>query len=107
MIYDGGGWGFEPTYNMPELGSALATGGVSNAGGYSSMVNDANLQRVYTGSASLTNVSAYENYLGEQAPLLWMPEILLQVSAVKKNHDGWSPQQPQLNITPETWKFVR
>jgi hypothetical protein len=35
-----------------------------------------------------------------------MPEILLQVSAVKKNLEGWSPQQPQLNITPETWKFV-
>ena len=107
MIYDGGGWGFEPTYNMPELGSALATGGVSNAGGYSSTVNDTNLQRVYTGSASLSNFYAYENYLGEQAPLLWMPEILLQVSAVKKNLEGWSPQQPQLNITPETWKFVR
>ena len=107
MIYDGGGWGFEPTYNMPELGSALATGGVSNAGGYSSAVNDANLQRVYTGGASLSNFYAYENYLGEQAPLLWMPEILLQVSAVKKNLEGWFPQQPQLNITPETWKFVR
>ena len=106
MIYDGGGWGFEPTYNMPELGAALATGGVSNAGGYSSPVNDANLQRVYTGGSSLANFYTYENYLGEQAPLLWMPEILLQVSAVAKNLEGWFPQQPQLNITPETWKFV-
>jgi peptide/nickel transport system substrate-binding protein len=106
MIYDGGGWGFEPTYNMPELGSALATGGVSNAGGYSDPVNDANLKAVYTGGSSLSSFYNYENYLGKELPLLWMPEILLQVSAVSKNLEGWSPQQPQLNITPETWKFV-
>jgi peptide/nickel transport system substrate-binding protein len=106
MIYDGGGWGFEPTYNMPDLGAALATGGVSNAGGYSDATNDANLKAIYTGSASPQAFYTYENYLGEQLPLLWMPEILLQVSAVSKNLEGWYPQQPQLNITPETWKFV-
>jgi peptide/nickel transport system substrate-binding protein len=106
MIYDGGGWGFEPTYNMPDLGAALATDGVSNAGGYSDTTNDANLKSIYTGSASLQTFYNYENYLGQQLPLLWMPEILLQVSAVSKNLEGWYPQQPQLNITPETWKFV-
>jgi len=106
MIYDGGGWGFEPTYNIPELGSLLETGGVSNAGGYSDPTNDANLRSMYTGPAGTASVFRYENYLGEQLPLLWMPEILLQVSAVDKHLEGWAPQQPQLNITPESWKFV-
>jgi len=106
MIYDGGGWGFEPTYNIPELGSLLETGGVSNAGGYSDATNDANLKAMYTGSAGAASVYQYENYLGEQLPLLWMPEILLQVSAVDKHLEGWNPQQPQLNITPESWRFV-
>lgn len=105
MIYDGGGWGFEPTYNMPELGSLLQTGGVSNAGAYSSATNDANLRAIYTGSGKLSTFYRYENYLGQQLPLMWMPEILLQVSAVKKQLTGWSPQQPQLDITPESWKF--
>lgn len=106
IAYDGGGWGFEPTYNMPELGSLLASGGVSNAQAYSSSTNDANLREIYYGNGSMSAFYQYENYLGEQLPLMWMPEILLQVSAVKKNLVGWSPQQPQLDITPETWKFT-
>jgi len=106
MIYDGGGWGFEPTYNIPELGALLATDGVSNAGAYSNTTNDQNLVKMYTGSAGSASVYTYENYLGEQLPLMWMPEILLQVSAVNKGLLGWAPQQPQLNITPESWRFT-
>jgi peptide/nickel transport system substrate-binding protein len=106
IAYDGGGWGFEPTYNMPELGSLLATGGVSNAQAYSSATNDKNLQTIYYGSGAMSDFYNYENYLGKQLPLMWMPEILLQVSAVQSKLVGWYPQQPQLDITPETWKFV-
>jgi peptide/nickel transport system substrate-binding protein len=105
MIYDGGGWGFEPTYNIPELGSLLATDGVSNVGAYSDATNDANLEKVYKSPDAVQSVYTYENYLGEQLPLLWMPEIQLQMSAVSKSLTGWSPQQPQLNITPESWKL--
>ena len=67
---------------------------------------DGNAAPVTTGSKSLQNFCNYENYLGRQVPLLWMPEVLLQVSAVNQKLIGWSPQPPQLNITPETWKFT-
>ncbi|HLN05035.1 MAG TPA: hypothetical protein VK217_02055, partial [Acidimicrobiales bacterium] len=83
-----------------------ATDGVSNAGAYSNTTNDQNLVKMYTGSAGSASVYTYENYLGEQLPLMWMPEILLQVSAVNKGLLGWAPQQPQLNITPESWRFT-
>jgi peptide/nickel transport system substrate-binding protein len=101
-----GGWGYEPTYQVPTGSALIATGGADNAGGYSSRRVDKYLTQIDEGIGGQKTVYAYENYVAQQLPMLWMPEIVDQISAVKKNLTGWSPQQAELNITPQDWKFT-
>lgn len=101
-----GGWGYEPTYELATGSALIATGGADNAGGYSSQKVDSDLTKVDEGVGGLTEFYDYENYVAQQLPMLWMPEIIDQVSAVKDTLTGWSPQEPQLNITPQDWKFT-
>jgi len=106
MIDFPGGWGYEPTYEVPTGSALVATGGADNGGGYSSQTVDTYLSEIDQGIGGISTFYKYENYIAQQLPMLWMPEISNQLSAVKSNLTGWSPQQAQLNITPETWKFV-
>ena len=101
-----GGWGYEPSYEVPTGSALIATGGADNAGGYTSQKVDTYLSEVDQGIGGLKTFYDYENYVAQQLPMLWMPEIVDQISAVKSNLTGWSPQEPQLNITPQDWRFT-
>jgi hypothetical protein len=50
---------------------------------------------------------AYENYLAQQLPVLWMPQFDFQISAVSNTLRGVYPQDPLTNIYPENWYLVK
>jgi peptide/nickel transport system substrate-binding protein len=49
----------------------------------------------------------YENYLAWQLPVLWMPQFDQQISAVNDKLQGVCPQDPDGNIYPESWYFIK
>ena len=105
MNYYGQGWYFDPAYDEPD-GSAIfdSTGG-SNSGGYNNPAADALMAKLPSGGYAA--LYAYENYLAKQLPVLWMPQFDLQISAVSSNLRGVYPQDPDTNIYPENWYFVK
>jgi peptide/nickel transport system substrate-binding protein len=102
--YYGQGWYFDPAYNEPD-GSAIfdSTGG-SNSGGYHNPAADALMAKLPSGGYPA--LYAYENYLAQQLPVLWMPQFDFQISAVSDTLRGVYPQDPLTNIYPENWYFV-
>jgi peptide/nickel transport system substrate-binding protein len=50
---------------------------------------------------------AYQNYLSKQLPMLWMPQLDAQISAVSSKLKGVYPQDPLGNIYPENWYYVK
>lgn len=105
LLYFPYGWYYEPTYEVPTGSALISAGAPSNAGSYRSSKVGAYLREIDAGVGGLTTFYKYENYVAQQLPLLWMPEIVNQISAVTDKLSGWSPQQAQLDITPETWRF--
>jgi peptide/nickel transport system substrate-binding protein len=101
-------WG-SPSWIWPSAfpsGEAIfATGAGVNAGSYSDPANDANIAAVET-SGSSASMDRYENYLGQQLPVLWLPNTFNQVSAIKTSLAGADQQSPLLFITPEQWSLT-
>jgi peptide/nickel transport system substrate-binding protein len=50
---------------------------------------------------------AGQNYLAQQLPVVWMPQFDFQISAVTDALHGVYPQDPDTNIYPENWYFVK
>lgn len=50
---------------------------------------------------------AYENYIAKQLPVLWMPQLDVQISAVNNKLQGVYPQDPDGNVYPENRYFVK
>jgi peptide/nickel transport system substrate-binding protein len=102
-------WG-SPSWIWPSAypsGEAIfATGAGVNAGSYSSATNDANIAAVET-SSNPAAFSTYENYLGQQLPVLWLPNTYNQISAIKTNLAGADQQSPLLFVNPELWSFTK
>lgn len=101
MNYYGQGWFFDPGYNVPDGGTIFDSTGVSNGGLYSSPEADKLISRLHSGG--LPALYAYEDYLSKNLPVLWMPQLDEQVSAVASNLKGTLPQDPLGNIYPENW----
>jgi peptide/nickel transport system substrate-binding protein len=97
----GAGWIFAPDY-YPTGESIFQTGAGSNSGSYSDPVNDANILATNTTQAPLT---AYENYLAEQLPVIFQPNAGNPLYEVQKNLKGFAPANPLQGITPESWSF--
>jgi peptide/nickel transport system substrate-binding protein len=105
LNYYGQGWYFDPGYNDPDGSVLFATGGVDNGGSYSSPTADALMSKLESGGyPALYN---YENYIAKQLPMLWLPQFDAQISAVSDKLQGWSPQDPDGNVYPENWYFVK
>ncbi len=102
-------WG-SPSWIWPSAfpsGEAIfATGAGVNAGSYTSKTNDANIAAVET-SGNSASFFSYENYLGRQLPVLWLPNTYNQISAIKTSLAGADQQSPLLFVTPELWSFTR
>jgi peptide/nickel transport system substrate-binding protein len=95
-------WTYQPDY-YPEGASIFATGASSNAGSYSDHVADALIRATHQ-STSPTALTAYQNYLAVQLPVLWTPKQQMLV-AVRNNLGGTLPTDPFGNLFAENWRW--
>jgi peptide/nickel transport system substrate-binding protein len=105
MGYDMDSWLFDPGYNEPDGAILFGTNAPSNIGDYSNSKADTLINQL--GSGGIPAFYSYENYLAKQLPGLWMPQPDDQISAVNSKLQGWSPQDPENNLYPEDWYFVK
>jgi peptide/nickel transport system substrate-binding protein len=99
MLNYGGGWtyGVDP---YPTGDQLFATGSGSNASNYSDPKTDQLVSQTIHSTATL---SAYEDYLAQQVPVLWMPQPVYQISEISSKLHGVLPQSPIEGLTPEDW----
>ncbi|HTT90053.1 MAG TPA: ABC transporter substrate-binding protein [Acidimicrobiales bacterium] len=97
----GGGWlfGVDP---YPTGDQIFATGSGSNFANYSSATADKLIDETVHGTASL---AAYQNYLADEIPVLWLPQAPFQISEISTKLHGALPQSPILSLTPEDWSL--
>jgi peptide/nickel transport system substrate-binding protein len=105
MNYYNQGWYFDPGYNDPDGSVLFRTGDFGNAGGFSDPAANALMDKLPSGGYAA--LYAYQNYLARQLPMLWMPELDTQISAVSSKLKGAFPQDPDGNVYPEDWYFVK
>jgi peptide/nickel transport system substrate-binding protein len=105
LNYYGQGWYFDPGYNDPDGSVLFATGGVDNGGSYSSPTADNLMNKLESGGYPA--LYKYEDYIAQQLPMLWLPQFDVQISAVSDKLQGWGPQDPDGNVYPEDWYFVK
>ena len=103
LDWDGGGWSYSPDF-YPTGGEIFETGAGANKGGYNNAVNNANIVATHD-SRSSQALFTYQNYLARQLPALWLPTAAVQLSEISSTLLGALPQDPNLNITPETWSL--
>jgi len=48
-------------------------------------------------------MDAYNTFLAEDLPVLWMPNPVAQISAWKSDITGIDPQEPTLEMYPQDW----
>jgi peptide/nickel transport system substrate-binding protein len=103
MLNYGGGWtyGVDP---YPTGDQLFATGSGSNASNYSDPKADQLISATIHGSVGL---QAYEDYLAQQVPVLWMPQPVNQISEISTKLHGTLPQSPIGSVTPENWYFTK
>jgi peptide/nickel transport system substrate-binding protein len=105
LNYYGQGWFFDPGYDDPDGSVLFASGGVDNGGSYSDSTADSLMTRLRSGGYPA--LYSYENYVARQLPVLWMPQFDQQISAVSNKLGGVFPQDPDGNLYPENWYFVK
>jgi len=105
LNYYGQGWYFNPGYNDPDGSAIFQSAGDANEGGYASPTADSLMAKLPSGGYPA--LYSYENYLAKQLPVLWMPQFDFQISAVSDKLQGVYPQDPDSNIYPENWYFVK
>jgi len=98
----GGGWIFAPDY-YPSGEDLFQTGASSNGGSYSDPHADTLIKATTQGNADL---SAYENYLAQQLPVVWQPNAVT-VAEINKKLVGVTPINALLTLNPEDWYFTK
>ncbi len=98
----GGGWIFAPDY-YPSGEDLFQTGASSNGGSYSNPTADNLIKQTTQGNADL---SAYEDYVAKDLPVVWQPNAL-GVAEISKKLGGVGPPNPLLTLNPENWYFTK
>lgn len=96
-----GGWALRP---YPVVGQIFNT--TSNDGSWNDPKIDS-LITAATRSNSPGALTAYQNYLAQQVPLIWQPLPLQQLTEIQKGLQGVTPMNPMLTLTPENWYFTK
>jgi peptide/nickel transport system substrate-binding protein len=99
----GGGWtyGVDP---YPTGDQLFGTGSGSNFGNYSDPRTDRLISTTIHGPGTLT---AYEDYLANQVPVIWMPQPAYQISEISSSLHGTAPQSPIESLAPENWYLTK
>jgi peptide/nickel transport system substrate-binding protein len=102
------GPGFSPTYApeyVPTGALWFANAGALNAqDGYINNVLNSKINATET-QGSPAEIAANGIYMAKLLPVIWEPTYYQQVSVVSPKLKGFEPQDPDLNIYPETWTF--
>ncbi len=95
----GGGWVYEPDF-YPTGGELFATGAGSNFGSFSDPSVDRAIARTHEPGATL---ASYQRLLMRDLPVVWQANADYQISVVKADLGGTTPQDPLLYIYPQSW----
>lgn len=93
-----GSWYF-PAYPSGER--IFGTGATSNLGSYTDPKAD-ELIAASTSTADSASMKAYSEYLTQQLPVIWLPNPVYQISAIKKNITVGT-QDPLASMQPQRW----
>ncbi|MGH7640143.1 MAG: ABC transporter substrate-binding protein [Candidatus Dormibacteria bacterium] len=101
-------WTFGPDF-FPSGEQLFYTGAGPDAGGYSSTVNDANINATITSSAAAEKAAMfkYEDYLAKQLPVAWVPNGDIQLTMYKNNLKGIVPQDVLDIIYPQDYRLSK
>jgi peptide/nickel transport system substrate-binding protein len=99
----GGGWLYEPDV-IPTGDQIFASAAGSNSGSYSDPENDKLIADSLT-SPSNSALLTWENYLTDQAPVIWQPTAS-GLTEVAKNLRGATPFNTLGSLNPENWSFA-
>jgi peptide/nickel transport system substrate-binding protein len=91
---------------LPTGDGLFLPGAALNAGNYADSTNTANIHATLTSNAP-SAFFTYENYLAKQLPWLWMPTPPYQLTMIKSDLKGVSPQNGYLYLTPENYYFTK
>jgi ABC-type transport system substrate-binding protein len=97
-------------FPYPYAGINMSTGGVYNFGSYSDPTTDKLLRQaaVAPKADGLSKALAESNdRILQQAAQIYDPVTPYQLSEIKTNLQGVTPQNPQFAITPELWSFTK
>jgi peptide/nickel transport system substrate-binding protein len=100
-----GSWTYAPDY-LPTGETLFLNGSANNAGDYNNATNNsligATLQ-ARTASQFDAAMYAWQNYVAQQLPVVYMPNNASLIETIKGLDIG--PQNSALMITPETWFY--
>lgn len=96
-------WYFPPYASGERL---FATDAPVNLGSYSNPEADKLIDATQF-SSDQAAMDAYNKYLAEDLPVLWMPNPVAQISAWKSNITGIDPQEPTLEMYPQDWALTK
>jgi peptide/nickel transport system substrate-binding protein len=105
----GAGWVYAPDY-LPTGGELYQTGAGSNFGSYSDPKSDNLIQLTHTAPQSQfqSAMNQYQDYMVEQLPVVFTPNLYFQLSEVSSNLKGVVGQQSAYaNLTPEYWYYTK
>lgn len=92
-------------YKVLPGGEALfVKGGPLDVGGYNSPTNAANVAATMR-SAAPAAFYAYEDYLVNQLPWIWMPSPYYRLTEVSSALSGVTPQNVYRYLDPQDWRF--
>jgi peptide/nickel transport system substrate-binding protein len=98
----GTGWPFAPDH-YPSGEQLFGSAAAPNAGSFSDFVNDEQISQT---ERTPTDLTAYENYLATQLPVLFEPAPAASLTEVRSTLQGVVPQNASGVLTPEDWYFV-
>ncbi len=99
-----GGWVYGPSYS-PTGEAQYGSGAGVNFGSYSDPKADALIEKTVH-SDELSDLYAYEDYIAEQLPFIYMPNFPPRLLAVANNLRV-GPINPYAILTPENWYYVQ
>ncbi|MFD9161378.1 ABC transporter substrate-binding protein [Streptomyces sp. NPDC059558] len=99
-----GGWGYGPGF-YPTGEALYSTGSSVNFGSYSDPKADELIARTVV-SDDLEDLYAYQDYMAQQVPVIWMPNFPFRLLEVANNLKGVAPVNPFGLINPEDWHYV-
>ncbi|MHB8394238.1 MAG: ABC transporter substrate-binding protein [Candidatus Dormibacteria bacterium] len=103
----GGGWVYSPDY-LPTGGELFSTGASSNPGYYNSSTANSLIAATHTAATAAAETAAlfkYQDYIGQQLPVVFMPNIPYQLTMYKSNLNGLVPQGVFDEVYPQYYSF--